>query len=204
MRSFWSDPYLWIHLAGIVVVPICLGLCWLGLAVGNPIWPVWLELLLISVVGIAPVLWMQLARPFNIFSVLIFALKPEQLSTEQRKILSLFQTTSQRVLAVLTPIALVAILWQINRAAPMAASITPFPPNWRLAGLALTAIAFLLSNLFLQVPVSVARVLMTSESAFAATEPYPLDKIPRDFTLAGFQVNRIFPLISVQGRQSSS
>lgn len=204
MRSFWSDPYLWIHLAGIVAVPICLVLCWLGLAVGNPILPVWLELCLISVVGIAPVLWMQLSRPFNIFSVLIFALKPEILTTEQRKILSLFQTNSQRVLAVLTPIALMGILWQINRAAPMAASITPFLPDWRLAGLGLAAIAFFLCNLFLQVPVSVAKVLVTSESAFAATEPYPVERIPHDFTLAGFQVDRILPSIFVQKRQSSS
>lgn len=203
MRSFWSDPYLWIHLAGIVAVPICLVLCWLGLAVGNPIWPVWLELCLISVVGIAPVLWMQLSRPFNIFSVLIFALKPEILTTEQRKILSLFQTTSQRVLAVLTPIVLMGILWQINRAVPMAASIVPFLPDWRLGGLALTALAFLLCNLFLQVPVSVAKVLITSESAFAATEPYPVERILHDFTLAGFQVDRILPLIFVQKRQSS-
>lgn len=203
MRSFWSEPFLWIHLAGLAGVPILLGLCWLGLAVGEPLAPVWLELFLIAVVGIAPVLWMQLFRPFNIFSILLVALKPEQLTTEQRKILSLFKTPQEQLLAVLAPIFLVAILRQIYVAAPIAAPVAPFPPEWRLAGLLLAAAGFLFSNLFLQVPVSVLRVLITSESAFAATEAYPLEQIHQDFTTPGLQVNQIWPLISVQPKQSS-
>ncbi|MBD2182271.1 low-complexity tail membrane protein [Planktothrix sp. FACHB-1355] len=204
MRSFWSEPFLWIHLAGLAALPILLVLCWLGLAVGDPILPVWLELLLIVVVGIAPVLWMQLFRHFNIFSILILALKPEKLTQEQRKILSLFKKPLQRVLAIAAPILLVAILWQLYRAAPIAAPFAPFPPEWRFAGLLLAAAAFLLCNLFLQVPISVLAVLMTSESAFAATEPYPLEKIRQDFTIPGWQVNQILPFINVQEKQSSS
>jgi hypothetical protein len=92
MRSFWTEPFLWIHLAGIAALPLALELVWLGLAVGDPILPVWLELLLVAAVGIVPVLWMQLTRPFDIFSILVLAMKPEQLTQEQRRLLSLFKT----------------------------------------------------------------------------------------------------------------
>ena len=203
MRSFWSEPFLWIHLAGLAAIPILLGLCLLGLAVGEPREPVWQELLLIAVVGVAPVLWMQFFRPFNIFSILIVAIKPDRLTIEQRKILSLFKTPLEQLLAVLAPFFLVAILRQIYLGASIAAPVAPFPPEWRLAGVLLAAVGFLFSNLFLQVPVSVLRVLITSESAFAATEPYPLEKIAQDFTTPGWQVNQILPLISVQPKHSS-
>lgn len=205
MRSFWSEPYLWIHLAGLTAVPICLLLCWLGLTVGEPIWPIWLELFLIAAVGIIPIVGMQLFRPFNIFSILIVAVKPEQLNQEQRKILSWFKIPSQRVLAVLSPIFLAGILWKIYLAAPMGAKFIPaFLAESRLAGLLIAAIAFLLANLFLQVPVSVARVLLVSETAYAATQPYPVEKINQDFTTPGLQVNKILPQFSVQNKQSSS
>src|SRR4028118_1567963 len=101
MRSFWTEPFLWIHLAGLAAVPLALEFVWLGLAVGDPILPVWMELLLIAVVGIAPVLWMQLIRPFDIFSILVLALKPEQLTVEQRRILSLFKTKNNPVLNII-------------------------------------------------------------------------------------------------------
>jgi hypothetical protein len=34
---------------------------------------------------------------------------------------------------------------------------------------------------------------VTSETEFAATEPYPLERIPKDFTIVGLQVNQILP-----------
>ena len=204
MRSFWSEPYLWIHLAGIAVVPICLEVCWLGLGVGDPILPFWMELFLIAVVGIVPILWMQLFRPFSIFSIMVLALKPEELTIAQRKILALFKTNFQRLLALLAPILLVVVLWQIYIVAPIASSVLPFLDQPRIVGLLIAAIAFFLSNLFLQVPVSVLRVLITSESAFAATQPYPIEKILQDFTIPGWQVKKILPTLSVHPQQSLS
>ena len=70
MRSFGSEPFLWIHLSGVAALPIFLGLCLLGLAVSSPLLPVWLEMFLVAVAGIVPVLWMQRFRPFYIFSIL--------------------------------------------------------------------------------------------------------------------------------------
>jgi hypothetical protein len=197
MRSFWSEPFLWIHLAGLAAVPLCLALCWLGLGVGEAVLPVWLEMLLVAIAGIIPILWMQLARPFNIFSILVVALKPEQLTTQQRQILSLFKRPFNKVLALLAPILLFWVLWQVYRAVPLATSMAQFAPQWHLAGLLLAAIAFLLSNLFLQVPLSVCGVLVTSDSTFSQTEAYPIEKIHRDFTIPGFQVNGIWPFASV-------
>ncbi|HEY9743883.1 MAG TPA: low-complexity tail membrane protein [Coleofasciculaceae cyanobacterium] len=194
MRSFWTEPFLWIHLAGLAALPLCLELVWLGLAVGDPILPVWLEFLLVAAIGIVPVLWMQLTRPFDIFSLLVLAMKPEQLAEQQRRILSLFKTKTNPLLTIVGAVFMLWVLWQIYRVAPVAAAIAPLAPGWRLAGLLGASLAFLASNLFLQVPLSVAQVLLTSESEFSSTEPYPVEKTLQDFTLPGVRVNQILPI----------
>lgn len=193
MRSFWTEPFLWIHLAGLAALPLCLELVWLGLAVGNPLLPVWLELLIVAAVGSLPVLWMQLTCPFDIFSLLVLALKPEQLNEQQRRILSLFKKKTNPVLAIAATVFLIVVLWQIYKVAPVAAAVAPFSPGWRIAGLLWASVAFLASNLFLQVPLSVAQVLLTSESEFASTEPYSALKTQQDFTIPGLRVNQILP-----------
>ncbi len=204
MRSFWTEPFLWIHLAGIAALPLALELVWLGLAVGDPILPIWLELLLLATVGILPVLWMQLTRPFDIFSILILAMKPEQLTQEQRRLLSLFKTKTNSVVTIAAAVFMLWVLWQIYRVAPIAATVAPFAPRWRILGLLWAGLAFLVSNLFLQVPLSVAQVLLTSESEFAATEPYPVEKMPQDFTIPGVRVNQILPLAVTESTVSAT
>jgi hypothetical protein len=62
-----------------------------------------------------------------------------------------------------------------------------------MAGLLEAGLAFIASNLFLQIPLSVVQVLLASESEFAAIEPYPVEKTPQDFTIPGVRVNRILP-----------
>jgi hypothetical protein len=199
MRSSWLDPYLWVHLAGLAALPIFLELCLLGLAVGYPILPPALELLLIAGVGIAPILWMQWQRPFYIFSLLAVALKPNQLTEPQRKKLRFFKTQETRIVSLLAPVALCWVLWQLYRLAPLAADITPIPSGLRLLGLLVAAIAFLGCNLFLQVPLSVLRVLLVSDQALAAADPYPVNQIAQDFTLLGLKVDRLLPaLVSPQ------
>jgi hypothetical protein len=47
--------------------------------------------------------------------------------------------------------------------------------------------------LFLQVPASVMVVLLTPESEFTAIQPDVLEKVGQDFTIAGWQVDRILP-----------
>jgi len=196
MRSFWSDPYLWIHVAGVAALPFFLGACLLGLAVGSPVLPVWLELFLVGAIAIAPVLWMQWFRPFYIFSILVVAVKPEKLTLVEQRILTRFKTKLNRGLAVGVAIVLAVILRQIYQLAPLAAEVAFFPPQWRLGGLLLAALAFLGANLFLQVPVSAIAVLLTSESAFATADPYLSSKIRQDFTILGWQTYQILPFVT--------
>lgn len=194
MRSSWSEPFLWIHLAGLAALPLCLAVCLLGLSVGDPISPVGLELALVAVVGIAPVLWMQLVRPFYIFSVVALALRSEQLTLQQRQILSLFHTKPVKVLAILSALFLLWVLGRLYDLAPIV-SASPFQAEWRVAGLLLAGVGFLGTNLFLQVPMSVLPVLIVSETEFAATEPIAVENIRQAFTIPGWQVNQILPPI---------
>jgi hypothetical protein len=193
MRSSWSEPFLWIHLAGLAAVPLLLGLCWLCLAIGDPQFPIWVEFLLVAGIGIAPILWMQLTRPFYIFSILVLALKPNQLTSDQQRLLSLFKTPLHQWLASFGAILMLAVLWQIYQVAPVA-TIVGFPLTSRLLGLFLAGLAFLASNLFLQVSLSVLLVLLTSEAKLAVTEPFPVVRIFQDFTVPGWQVNQILPI----------
>lgn len=188
-----KEPYLWIHLAGLAILPLWLELVGLGLAAGKPIFPVPIELLLIALIGTIPILLMQWLRPFDIFSVLLLAVQPQQLSEPQRQILKVFKTTKHRVFSALGAIVLLAALWGIARYSPLAATVTPFPNHW--VGLAISSIGFLASNLFLQVPLSVIAVLFTSNTQLASLTPDPPEEITRHYFVPGFRVKKILPSI---------
>ncbi|AUS99333.1 MULTISPECIES: low-complexity tail membrane protein [unclassified Nostoc] len=198
MRSFRSEPILWIHLAGLATLPVFLLLCLLFLSVGEPLLPVWMELLLVAVVGVIPLLWMQLRRPFYIFGILGVALKPENLTEQQRKILCLINTKLNRLLALLAAMISIVLLWQLYQVTPLMVNVASFLPQWRSLALLMAGLTFLASNLFLQIPVSVARVLVTNDTEFAAIEPLPLEKINQDFTILGVRVNKILPQLTVK------
>ncbi|MEG3926354.1 MULTISPECIES: low-complexity tail membrane protein [unclassified Microcoleus] len=189
---------MWIHLSGAAALPIFLGVCLLGLAVGSPLLPVWLEMFLVAVAGIVPVLWMQWFRPFYIFSILVVAVKPQNLTSVQHRLLTRFKTKLNQGIALFIAVLLAIILWQLYRLAPLAATVAPFPPSWRVAGLLLAVAAFLASNLFLQVSASVMAVLLTPESEFAATKPHVVEKIRQDFTIAPWQVDRLLPALAAE------
>ena len=195
MSSFRSEPFLWIHLAGLVLFPVFLEIAWLALAIGNPAPFATLELLAIAIIGIVPVLWMQLVCPFDIFSILFVSLKPEKLTTQQRQILTLLQTKKQKWLSAIAAILMMFVIWLLARLAPLNIDIVSFLPQWRILGLAIASLAFLASNLFLQVPISVLSVLLSSESKLANIEPYPLESIEKKFTVPGIKVNKIFSFL---------
>lgn len=195
MRLSWSEPYLWVHLAGIAAVPIFLELCLLGLAAGESSLPAGPVVLLVAIAGIAPIAWMQWQRPFSIYSLVMLALKPSELTETQRRILTRFKLPVIKVATVIATIGALVLLGQLNRWVPLVTLQATLVPGGSLGGLLLAAVAFLLSNLFLQVPASVLPVLLTSESQLAATEPYPVTKISKDFTLIGIWVKQILPPI---------
>ena len=184
-----SEPFLWIHLAGVALFPGLLFITWVGLAIGNG-FP-YLELPLLAAIAVMPILLMQLTRPFDIFSVLIFSLKPECLSESQKKILSLFKTFKQKLLSITAAVIMMLMLWLLYRLSPLAIGLVDFLPQWRILGLAIATLAFLGSNLFLQVPLSVLQVLLIKEANFIKVEAYPLEKIARSFTIPGIKVNKI-------------
>lgn len=194
MDNFRSEPFLWIHLSGAAAVPLLLQFVWLGLAVGDPLSPFWLELLLLGVVGILPVFWMQWNRPFDIFSLLLVSLKPQVLTPQQLRILSLFKDSRERLLALTAALIMVVVLWLLYQSAPLAASAAAFLPQWRFLGLSVAAIAFLGSNLFVQVPLSVLVILLRKKEQLVSVDPYPAEQIVQAFTVPGLRVNQIFSL----------
>jgi hypothetical protein len=185
-----SEPFLWIHLVGIALFPVLSQIALMGLAVGDS-YSYLIELPLLVAIAILPILLMQLSRPFDIFSVLFLSLRPESLTEEQRKILALFKTASPKIWSLITALVMLLLLWLMYHLSPLATGIASFLPQWRILGLAIAAIAFLGSNLFLQIPLSVLQVLLTEESKLTQIEPYPREKIVQDFTVPGIKVNKI-------------
>ncbi|MEL7034080.1 MAG: low-complexity tail membrane protein [Cyanobacteria bacterium J06592_8] len=193
MPNFRLDPYLWIHLSGIAVLPLWLCLCLLGFAIDYPIGPIGVELTVVASLGILPILAMQWFRPFYIFSILLIAIKPKQLTPTQRQILTRFKTSLNQKLAGVAPIILIPILWQLYRLAPIAANAVSLSLHGRIVGLLIASLGFLGANLFLQVPISVISVLLTRKAEWAVTEPLDIEQIRQGFTRLGLGVNRILP-----------
>lgn len=190
ISSLRSEPFLWIHLAGIVMVPILLGIAILALSIGDSYYFA-LELLLLGTVGIVPILLMQWSRPFDIFSILFLSIKPECLTDEQRIILALFKTFTQKLIAGMAALLMLMILWLIYSLSPLAMGLVNFLPQWRILGLTIAAVSFWGSNLFLQIPLSVLRVLLMKQSQIERLTPYPIENIEADFTVPGIQVSQI-------------
>lgn len=195
MKTFRSETFLWIHLAGIALFPALVGLTFLSLAIGNN-FPAIIELPLLAAIAILPILLMQLSRPFDIFSILLVSLKPESLTEEQRKILTLFHAPKQKFLSLMTAVIMLLLLWLLYRLSPLAVGIVDFLPQWRILGLGIAAVAFLGSNLFLQIPLSVLQVLNTTEAKFTKTTPYSVEKVEQDFMIPGIKVGRINLLVN--------
>lgn len=194
MGSFRQEPYLWVHLAGLATVPLWLDLCLVGLATGIPRVPPIFELALLVLLGSGPILWMQWRRPFSIFSLLVLVLPPDLLTEDQRRILRLFKSPTTKALSLLVPLGLTWTLLQLYRLAPIAASVTPLHTG-HTVGFLVALISFLACNLFIQVPLSVLRVLAVGSKRFALVDPYPVEEIPQDFTMLGMRVNKILPEI---------
>lgn len=196
MQPWRCDPYLWVHLAGLATVPLWIDLGLLGLAVGTPTLP-GLELAVIIVLGVLPVLVMQLWQPFYIFSLPGLALRPTALQDDQRRLLTQFRRWRVRLGALLVPLPLVWLLVKLYPLAFLAREITPFGDWGRLGGVAIAALSFFFANLFLQVPVAVLQVLATPDCRMQTVVPYSVDAIPADFTWFGMTIGKILPTLAL-------
>jgi hypothetical protein len=192
MKRFWSDPYLWLHVAGAATLPLWLLICLLGLAAGDPILPLGVEVLLVGIVGIAPVVWMQMRQPYSFYSLLAVTLKPEALTEDQRRVLTLVKGRNPLFLAAGAGILLL-LLKLVADATVVAVSQTPLSNHF--VGLLVAALGFLGANLFMQVPLSAVMVLLKSDSEFAGAVPYGIDRLTQDFTVLGIKLDKILPQI---------
>ncbi len=193
MRSFWSDPYLWIHLAGLAALPLFLDLCLVGFAMGDPLLPPWLEGVIVAIAGIAPILWMQWQRPFYIFSLPGLALQPESLSDGQRQLLSFFKAQQNRAGALIGAMIVFLLVRWAEQAAAIAAEVSPWATQSHLLGLLLATLGSLGLSLFLQVPISVFLVMLHRDDEVIAAPPYPLSRIRQEFSLLGLRVRQLLP-----------
>lgn len=191
MRSHWQEPFLWIHAAGILLFPLWVGLTLIGLATGDPLLPVGAEQAWVAMVGIGPVFAMQWRKPFDIFSVWVASVPPEELTLEQRRILAAFLSPEHKILTLLAAILMLEVGERLYDFAPLFAPLTP-GNGTRLAGLAIAAFGFWGSNLFLQIPIATIRVLLLSEPELAQMDPVPVEEIESRFSVLG---NRRSPLL---------
>ena len=202
MTSFRRDPYPWIHLAGFASLPLWLDVCLAGLAVGDPTMPPWLELGFLGAVGGLPILWMQWRRPFYIFSLPAIAIRPDTLNEDRRRFLTLQRTWLNRLFSLMGAVVLLVVLAFLYQLAPIAAEMSPLTGQSRALGWLICALSFLLANLFVQIPVSVLQLLITSEETIQTVQPYEAASVLKDFTVVGLRVNRILPELTEFANES--
>lgn len=193
MTAYRRDPYLWVHVAGLAALPLWIDGCLAGLAVGDPVLPVGLEVALLSLIGLLPVLVMQWTRPFYLFSVLVLALRPDTLTAERRQLLAIQRTWPSRLLSAIAAIFAIALLLWLYRLAPVASEVTPLRGLPRAVGWLSCGLFFLLANLFLQVPVSAGRLLLARPGAVAKATPLEPAQVLSAFTVLGLRVGKILP-----------
>lgn len=194
--SISNHPFIWGNIAFLASVPWLLALSMAGLAVGDPVFPTWLEIFLLGFPAIAAVVWLQWQQPFSPFS-LWFLVKPsESLSEDERRILTLVkqQRNGWYVtgwVAIAVAFVISAIFCKLYITAPLAQEIAPFPAGLRLFGIIWAEIFFLLSNVLLQSGVSALRIKLTAESEITSLQPFAVEKIRNNFTNIGWQAPQI-------------
>lgn len=187
-----TEPFLLIHVALLAAVPLVIVLCMMGLAVGDPVLPGWLEMLILGLPPIALTIWIQWQKPLYPFSLWGLAKPATELSDRQRRVLSVLRRRingwyTGAWVAVVAGVFLYVVFRQIYISAPLAADIAPFPPVLRLIGILWAEVFFLIGNLLLQMGAAAARVMLVPPSEFNSLKPYESNLIRKDFTIVGIR-----------------
>ncbi|MGC1308452.1 MAG: low-complexity tail membrane protein [Phormidesmis sp.] len=188
MIKVQQGRYLWVHLVGLAAVPLLLDICLAGLASAGPALPYRTQFWAIALLGIAPSLYMQLARPFYLFSLPPLALKPAVLSEDQRRCLTVLKSWQLKALAGMTAICLLWILVQLYERSPQ---VTPVMRP--AAGLISAAVTFFLACTFLQIAVSAIRVILVGPDTLKRVAIFEEGAIASTFLIIGLRVNQILP-----------
>ncbi len=192
-HHLWAEPFLWIHAAGIVTLPLWVLVVLVGLATGDPLLPVGLEKLLVEL-AVLPVVWMQMWRPFYIFSAVVVTVPPAQLDERRRQVLAGFQQSLYRfvVLPIVSALVVGYVGWSYD-VAPLFASLSPIhqAPGSRVMGLLIAVVGVLGMTLFAQVPAAVGLLLMHSDDEAQSWLPVPTDRIPWEFSVVGRPLEKL-------------
>lgn len=193
MIEVQRNRYLWIHAAGLAAVPLLLDICLAGLAsTGSAFdYPVafGVQFWAIALIAITPPLGMQLAKPFYSFSLPPLALRPTELSDDQRRYLQVLKTLQVKILAGLTAGFSLWILKMLYAELPRIKPLMMTPS----AGLITAAASFLLACALLQISMSAGRSLLIGPSTLKRVTPYETEAIARDFLILGLPVAKLLP-----------
>ena len=185
--SLSNNPFIWGHLALLAGVPWLLSLSMAGLAVGDPVFPTWFEIILLGFPAIALITWVQWQKPLSPFSLWVVAKPTESLSELDRRVLTLIKQYSNGWyvtgwIAIAVAVLISVVFCKIYISAPLAQAIAPFP-NWlRFLGILWAEFFFLLSNVLLQAGFLALRVQLTPESELLSLQPFAITKIKNSFT----------------------
>ncbi len=187
-----QNRYLWVYFAGLAAVPLLLDIGLAGLASAGPAFDYpaagSLQFWAIALLGIIPTLWMQLAKPFYIFSLPPLALNPAKLTEDQRRCLQLLKSLQVKIIAGVTALFALWLLWQIYARSPQ---VTPvMTPT---AGLISAAVAFFFTCAILQISVSAGRSLFVGPETLKRVVPVEVEAITSDFLVLGLRVNKLLP-----------
>jgi hypothetical protein len=187
-----QNRYLWVHFAALAAVPLLLDICWAGLASAGSTFNYpsagSLQFWAIALLGIAPTLWMQLSKPFYLFSLPPVALRPTELTEEQRRCLQLLKSLQVKIIAGITAGFSVWLLWQVYARSPQAAPL--MSPT---AGLVSAAVAFFFACAILQISVSAGRSLFVGPDTLKRVVPVEVSAIATEFLILGIRVNKLLP-----------
>jgi hypothetical protein len=198
------DPFLWFHVAAIAAVPLTLVLSMLGLAVGDPVFPSWLEILLLGLPPIALSVWLQYSQPIFPYSLWIMYRPADKLAENQLRVLSLLKSYATGWVAIVVGVFLYVVFRQIYIAAPLAAGMTFLPSALRLVGILWAVVFFAISALLLQVGIAAARILIMPATEFMAAKPFDPANVARGFFVLGQRSPKLFESAIVGDRAIES
>lgn len=192
MIEVQQNRYLWIHFAAMAIVPLLLDICLAGLASAGPAFDYpgafGLQFWAIALFGIVPSLWMQIAKPFYMFSLPPVALKPSVLTEDQRRCLTALKSWQMKVLAGVTAgLLLWTLTWLYAESPRVLPTMTP------TVGLINAAVSFFFVCLFFQISAAAARAILVSPTALKRVAAYEESAIAADFLILGIRVKSLLP-----------
>ena len=192
MLKVQQNRYLWVHLVGLATVPLLLDICLAGLASARPAFDYaeafGIQFWTVALVGVAPSLWMQIQKPFYIYSLPPLAVKPSSLSEDDRRCLTVLKSWQIKALAGVTAGFLVWLLAQLYAKLPQISPV--MKPG---VGLVCAIAAFFFVCLFLQISVSVVRSLLIGQDTLQRVKPFEASEISSSFLIPGLRVSKILP-----------